>query len=94
MRRCPDVRARRVDVPIWTRPIMWAAQPIRRAPHASWFALVAELSTQPREFFVIGDSLPRWDAHRSGELVVFANDVKHFERNNQGCISLSVERLR
>ena len=82
------------DVPIWTRPIMWAAQPIRRAPRASWFALVAELSTEPREFFVIGDSLPRWVADRSGELVVFANDVKHFEHNNQGCISLRVERLR
>jgi hypothetical protein len=82
------------SVPIWTRPFMWAAQPVRRARHASWFALVAEVSTAPREFFVIGDSLPRWDADRSGELVVFANDVKHFEHNNQGCISLSVQRLR
>jgi hypothetical protein len=73
---------------------MWVAQPIRRDRHAPWFSLVGELTTRPRQFVLLGDSLTEYEAPVSGELVAFANDVKHFNFNNQGCLLLTVVRLK
>ncbi|MDB4874451.1 MAG: hypothetical protein JWM41_897 [Gemmatimonadetes bacterium] len=81
-------------VPLAGRWVMWMVQPLRRARHAPWFALVGELSSRPRDFFVIGDLLPEFRPTANGELVAFANDVKHFNFNNQGCVTLTIDRLR
>lgn len=80
-------------VPWYGRLFMFLGEPIRRYPRARWFALVGELSSRPRKFFVIGDSLV-WTAPTTGELVAFANDVNSHYGNNRGCIALAAKRIR
>lgn len=75
-------------------PWFLVVQLATRHPRAPLYSLVGELSSRPRAFLRIGDSLPTFRPDATGELVVFANDAKHFYGNNRGCMQLLVERLQ
>jgi hypothetical protein len=56
-----------------------------------WFALCGEVATAKPAPFVIGEGKV-WTADSSGELLLFANDARHFYWNNSGSIWLLVLR--
>ena len=65
----------------------------RRRPKDNWFALIGAIGEDESTTFLIGSSLPRFKAPRSGELTCFANDVPWAYGNNKGSVSLTVERI-
>lgn len=62
---------------------------------ATWFTLIGSIDKSTDTMFVIGDGSRinnGWIAPRSGELVVFANDVMGMYWNNIGSLKLEVWR--
>ena len=49
-------------VPWYGKPLLFLGAPFRRKSRANWFALIGELSSRPKDFFTIGDSLAFWTA--------------------------------
>ena len=67
-----------------------ATERLRRLPDAPWFALIGAVDRRPETQFVIGtDCL--FTALRDGELTCFANDLRFFDFNNDGTVTLAVE---
>lgn len=64
----------------------------RRMPREPWFHLCGAIHRDRRTCFAIG-ARGRYEVKASGELTCFANDVPGFYGNNQGTISLTIERI-
>lgn len=66
-----------------------------RYDSAAWFTLIGAIDKSTETMFVIGDGMRLnngWIAPRSGELVVFANDITGMYWNNFGSVTLDVWR--
>ena len=66
-----------------------------RHESATWFTLIGTIDKSTDTMFVIGDGTRLnngWIAPRSGELVVFANDMSGMYWNNFGSVVLEVWR--
>lgn len=78
--------------PWWGAIPMTLAWPLKRNTTGRWFELTGMTAANHRKFR-IGDRLESWQSDRTGELLVFANDVNNHYGNNQGCVRLTVSRI-
>ncbi|WP_262360423.1 hypothetical protein [Citrobacter freundii complex sp. CFNIH2] len=90
MNHCCDANGYTVDYLNFAR--LWLR--CRHEP-ATWFTLIGTIDKSTDTMFVIGDGARLnngWIAPRSGELVVFANDISGMYWNNFGSVVLEIWR--
>lgn len=81
-----------------TQFVMKRMERFRRAPKENWFALIAYTLPQGkkpgkrnRHFFKLIGSTNTYSPERSGELILFLNDLPCMYWNNHGSLQISIE---
>lgn len=63
---------------------------LRRVPAGRWFQLAGQIGNDDSTTFLIGSALKGFKPSTTGELQVFANDVRWAYANNKGSLRLRI----
>lgn len=90
------------DRSLWLKIIRWIGTKKARSPKLDLMVLLGEIRSEPPVLFAFKDHLEKMDlmaskasgtfvAPSSGELTLFANDVKDYYENNSGYLVLKLQ---
>jgi len=75
-----------------TQALRWFER-FRRIPSQNWLKLIGTLDTTLDDPIIIGKKLSGFKAAKSGELILFANDVPQMYWNNSRAIALTITKV-